>query len=75
MGPVDMQWRGQVEFYALMRQHGVFVHAPDGYLYAGGANKECGGYEENQMSLPRWQWLSIAHQVWTFVSRLSKLAV
>jgi hypothetical protein len=60
---VEMQWRGQVEFYALMRQHGVYVHAPDGYLYAGGANKECGGYEENQMSLPRWQWLSIAHQV------------
>ena len=57
-----LQWRGQVEFYALMRQHGVYVHAPDGYLYAGGANKECGGYEENQMSLPRWQWLSIAHQ-------------
>ena len=40
-----MQWRGQADFYALMRQHGVFVHAPDGYLYAGGANKECGGYE------------------------------
>ena len=38
------------------------MHAPDDYLFAGGANKECGGYEENQMSLPRWQWLSIAHQ-------------
>ena len=59
---VDMQWRGQAEFYSLMRAHEVFVHAPDGYLYDGGANKECGGYEENQMSLPRWQWLSIAHQ-------------
>ena len=84
---VEMQWRGQAEFYSLMREHGVFVHAPDDYLFAGGANKECGGkpedhpstprsagpgglsdgilctgYEENQMSLPRWQWLSIAHQ-------------
>jgi hypothetical protein len=59
---VEMQWRGQADFYALMRQHGVYVHAPDDYLFAGGANKECGGYEENQMSLPRWQWLSIAHQ-------------
>jgi hypothetical protein len=59
---IEMQWRGQTEFYSLMREHGVFVHAPDDYLFAGGANKECGGYEENQMSLPRWQWLSIAHQ-------------
>ena len=59
---VDMQWHGQSQFYSLMRQHNVYVHAPDGYLYDGGANKECGGYEENQMSLPRWQWLSIAHQ-------------
>jgi hypothetical protein len=55
---IDMQWKGQAQFYSLMREHGVYVHAPDGYLYDGGANKECGGYAENQMSLPRWQWLS-----------------
>jgi hypothetical protein len=46
---VEMQWRGQAEFYSLMRQHQVFVHAPDDYLYAGGANKECGGYEEHRI--------------------------
>lgn len=46
-----------------MREHGVFVHAPDGYLFEGGANKECGGYQEMQENLPRWQSLSINRQI------------
>ena len=50
---VEMQWRGQAEFYSLMREHGVFVHAPDDYLFAGGANKECGGKPEDHPSKRR----------------------
>jgi hypothetical protein len=60
---IEAQWRGQVAFYRRMRASGVFVHAPDGYLFEGGANKECGGYQEMQENLPRWQSLSINRQV------------
>ena len=32
-------------------------------LFRSGANKECGGYQEMQENLPRWQSLSINRQV------------
>ena len=63
---VEMQWRGQAEFYSLMREHGVFVHAPDDYLFAGGANKECGGKPEDHPSKRR----AGRPQEWHFVYRL-----
>ena len=59
---VQKQWENQVDFYATMRQHGVFVNAPDDYTFVGGANKDCGWYTEMQFSLPRWQHISISHQ-------------
>ena len=60
---VETQWKGQTAFYSRLRSAGAFVHAPDGYLYEGGANKECGGYQEMQENLPRWQSLSINRQI------------
>lgn len=45
-----------------MRRRGVFVHAPDDYAFAGGANKRALWYSEMQFSLPRWQWISISRQ-------------
>ena len=58
---VQKQWENQAAFYARMRKRGVFVHAPDDYIFAGGANKDCGWYTEMQYSLPRWQHISISH--------------
>jgi hypothetical protein len=40
---VYLQQQGQVAFYKDMRAKGVYVNAPDDYLYEGGANKICGG--------------------------------
>ena len=57
---VEMQWRKQAEFYATMRERGVFLHAPDDYLFEGGANKCVLGYAEMQFNLPRDEWLAIA---------------
>ena len=59
---ITAQWTNQAAFYSELRARGVFVHAPDDYLFAGGANKFCGWYSEMQYSLPRWQWISISHQ-------------
>ena len=59
---VQKQWENQVGFYAALRERGVFVHAPDDYTFAGGANKNCGWYSEMQFSLPRWQHIGISHQ-------------
>jgi hypothetical protein len=39
---VYLQQQGQVEFYKDMRAKGVYVNAPDDYLFEGGANKICG---------------------------------
>lgn len=58
---VQRQWEGQVEFYKALRERNVFIHAPDDYAFAGGANKACGWYTEMQWSLPRWQHISIGH--------------
>ena len=58
---VQAQWENQVAFYAALRERGVFIHAPDDYTFAGGANKDCGWYTEMQFSLPRWQHISISH--------------
>eukprot|EP00040_Diaphanoeca_grandis_P017630 m.92314 g.92314 ORF g.92314 m.92314 type:complete len:970 (+) comp26538_c0_seq3:131-3040(+) len=58
---IQRQWQNQVDFYEQLRKLGVFVHAPDDYVFAGGANKNCGWYSEMQFSLPRWQWISISH--------------
>jgi hypothetical protein len=58
---VQRQWENQAAFYAALRAKGVFVHAPDDYTFAGGANKNCGWYSEMQFSLPRWQHISISH--------------
>jgi len=58
---VQRQWENQVAFYARMRERGVFVHAPDDYIFAGGSNKDCGWYTEMQFSLPRWQHMAISH--------------
>ena len=58
---VQQQWENQVAFYAALRGRGVFIHAPDDYTFAGGANKDCGWYSEMQFSLPRWQHISISH--------------
>ena len=59
---VDIQWRKQALFYANLRKHGVFIHAPDDYLFDGGANKCVLGYAENQFNLPRDEWIAISRQ-------------
>ena len=59
---VQRQWENQVAFYEAMRARGAFVHAPDNYVFAGGANKDCGWYSEMQYSLPRWQHMAVSHQ-------------
>merc|ERR1712100_133854 len=56
---VQAQWRMQARFYARMRSLGVFTHAPDDYLFEGGANKCVLGYTEMMFNLPREQWLAI----------------
>ena len=58
---VQEQFQNQVSFIARLRDLGVSVHAPDDYIFAGGANKDCGWYTEMQYSLPRWQHISISH--------------
>ena len=49
--PVYMQQQGQVEFYKSMRARGVYINAPDDYLYEGGANKICGGHPLRPMHM------------------------
>ena len=71
---VQRQWENQAAFYAALRAKGVFVHAPDDYTFAGGANKRCGWYSEMQYSLPRWQHIGISHQE-VYVVLLRSLAV
>ena len=59
---VQMQWQKQAKFYAGLRQHNMFIHAPDDYLFDGGANKCVLGYAEMQFNLPRDEWLAISRQ-------------
>lgn len=59
---VNAQWKLQAAFYARLRELGVFVHAPDDYLFDGGANKCVLGYAEMQFNLHREEWLAISRQ-------------
>lgn len=56
---IYMQQQGQVEFYQSMRERGVYVNAPDDYLFEGGANKVCGGYTMFSSTRSHWEMLQI----------------
>lgn len=56
---VYQQNRKQNEFYAQMRQLGLYINAPDNFFYSGSSRTGM-GYDESQYSLPRWQDLSIS---------------
>jgi hypothetical protein len=56
---VHLQQKGQAEFYATMRANGIYVNAPDDYLFEGGANKVCGGYTMFSSTQSHWEMLQI----------------
>jgi len=59
---IQKQFEKQVEFYSRLRSKNVFIHAPDDYFFAGGANKGVLGYAEMQFNLPREEWIAISRQ-------------
>ena len=76
---VYQQWNYQAKFYRRLRDRGVYIHAPDGYFFAG-INKNCMGSSEQLYSMPRQEQFILARQevyfhtfqqpttsAWTFV--------
>ena len=59
---IQKQFEKQAAFYARLRAANVYIHAPDDYFFAGGANKGVLGYAEMQFNLPREEWIAISRQ-------------